>query len=136
MKLVRCILTLVTLLGLGACKKNTNDNTSVSLSASNPEAAMKELSTGTDFCLPSENSEASSCEKVLSNFMNSPQFKGKEMLVSCGDQTVGFVYDAKMGGGGTLDRALADKLQRLMNNPNTNKNRLPNSCRFGFRPAD
>jgi len=85
MKLVHSILILMPLLGLSACKTKTTSDSSDTLTASKPENALKSLSSGLEFCDPNEGAGANSCEKVLLDFMNSPKFKGKELLISCGN---------------------------------------------------
>lgn len=136
MKFVHSVLIFALLLAFGACKPDTNANTSDTLAASNPKKAMNDLSSSQEFCHPSENAGANSCEKILLQIMNSPKFKGKEILISCGTETAEFVYDGSKGGGGTIGPELAARLKRILRNPNTNKNILGNSCKFGIRPAD
>jgi len=92
------------LLGLSACKTKTTRDSSDTLTASQPENALNSLSSGLEFCDPNEGAGANSCEKVLQDFMNSPKFKGKELIISCGDQSAAFVYDADAGGGGNIDK--------------------------------
>ena len=134
MKLVHSILILMPLLGLSACKTKTTSDSSDTLTASKPESALNSHSSGLEFCDPNEGAGASSCEKVLQDFMNSPKYKGKELLISCGGQSAAFVYDADAGGGGTLKPETLARLLRLMGNPNTNANlRVKKSC--GVREA-
>ncbi len=136
MKFVNSILVLMPVLAFSACKSSSNANSSDSLAASNPESAFNDLNSDREFCAPNEEAGVHTCEKVLLEFMNSPRFKGKELFISCGRETLGFVYNADKGGGATLDPDLAMRLKVIIERPNMNNNsKWRQNCTTGVAPA-
>lgn len=134
LKTINTFAALVLMLALVGCKSRSTENRSDALVASNLNTAMEALSSD-GFCVEGENEDTTSCEAALRKFLNSPQFQGKELIISCAGGSQGFVYDASKGGGATLDAGLAEQLSKLFSNPNTNKNILEKRCSIGVRGA-
>ena len=133
MKLVHSILILMPLLGHSACKTKTTSDSSDTLAASKPESALNSLSSGLEFCDPNEGAGANSCEKVLQDFMSSPKYKGKELLISCGNEAADFDDGpAQVIKRPTLDGPTLEALLRRIRAQKAREGR----CGFGFRPAD
>jgi hypothetical protein len=109
------------------CKTNSSTNNSNVLVASDPNKAMSAISSEQDFCVQTEEEGAKTCEKVLLDFMNSPKFKGQELIITCSGGSIGFVNS------GVVDADLKERLSILFGNPNTNNNHpvaLERRCGF------
>jgi hypothetical protein len=115
------------------CKTNSSVNESDVLVASDPARAMGAISSDQDFCVPTEEEGAHTCEKVILDFMNSPNNKGKELIITCAGGTVAIGFDEKKGGGLPVD----PELIRLVTNiarQKSNMNRIENqNCTRGVR---